>query len=47
MSVDCEYEKLDGCSVESPRWLSRVFRAVGLLIGDGEIDLGKGDLGAP
>ena len=33
--------------VENPRWLRAVLRAVGLLMGDGEIGSGKGDFGAP
>ena len=44
---DCAYEKFGGWNVENPRWLSTVLRAVGELIGDGEIGIGKGDLGAP
>jgi len=39
----CAYAKFAGCSVEKPRWLSRVLRAVGL-IGEGEIGVrGSGD----
>ena len=33
--------------VEKPRWLRAVLRAVGLLMGDGEMGRGKGDFGAP
>ena len=37
------YANVGGCSVEKPRWLSRVLRTVGL-IGEGEIGArGSGD----
>ena len=40
------YAKVGTCSVEAPRWLSLVFRTVGL-IGDGETGVrSRGDLGA-
>ena len=38
------YAKVGGCKVEKPRWLRRVFRAVGL-VGVGEMGVrGMGDL---
>ena len=44
---DCAYANVGCCMVENPRWLRAVLRAVGLLMGDGEIGSGKGDFGAP
>jgi len=33
--------------VEKPRWFKTVLRAVGVLMGEGEMGIGKGDLGPP